>query len=205
MLLNSYTNHFLPVGFTRLVRLPRKMQDYPGSNSSLPSPSRYLPVLKYCLVIFLMGISLSIGYGQNVYKTPSGKKYHLASCRMVENVSKKLLSQGHITTYKLTPCKICNPPVGSGLQFGASSGNKAVGTAESVRCKGMTQRGTRCQHKTRLANGYCYQHTSQHQSSRSTSRSSYGSSTVVSACGARTQSGGYCKRKVKGGGRCYQH
>lgn len=26
-----------------------------------------------------------------------------------------------------------------------------------------------------------------------------------STCGARTKAGGYCKRKVKGGGRCYQH
>ncbi|MDB9720245.1 hypothetical protein OAA67_00025 [Winogradskyella sp.] len=27
----------------------------------------------------------------------------------------------------------------------------------------------------------------------------------TTACGAKTKSGGYCKRKVKGGGRCYQH
>lgn len=26
-----------------------------------------------------------------------------------------------------------------------------------------------------------------------------------SVCGARTAKGGYCKRKVSGGGRCYQH
>lgn len=161
--------------------------------------------IKYCGVIFLVLITTGTSYGQNIYKTPSGTRYHLASCRMVENVSKKLLSQSNITAYKLQPCKICKPPVKSGLQFGSSSENKAVGVAESVRCKGVNQRGTRCQHKTSLANGYCYQHTSQNKSSRSASRSSYGGSTVVTTCGARTQSGGYCKRKVKGGGRCYQH
>lgn len=112
MSLNSYANHFLTVGSTRLVRLPRKMQGYPGSNSNPPSPSRYLPILKYCLVIFLIGISLSSGYSQNVYKTPSGEKYHLATCRMVENVSKMLLSKSHIATYKLPPCKICKPTIG---------------------------------------------------------------------------------------------
>lgn len=31
------------------------------------------------------------------------------------------------------------------------------------------------------------------------------SSTSSSICGARTKSGGYCKRVVKGGGRCWQH
>ncbi|RNC66433.1 DUF3157 family protein [Proteiniphilum sp. X52] len=31
------------------------------------------------------------------------------------------------------------------------------------------------------------------------------SSSYSSTCGARTKSGGYCKRVVKGGGRCWQH
>lgn len=31
------------------------------------------------------------------------------------------------------------------------------------------------------------------------------SKSYSSTCGARTKSGGYCKRKVSGGGRCYQH
>jgi len=35
--------------------------------------------------------------------------------------------------------------------------------------------------------------------------SSSSSSSATSTCGARTKSGSYCKRKVKGGGRCYQH
>lgn len=50
-------------------------------------------------------------HGQNVYKTPSGRKYHVSSCRMVENVSKKVEVQAkEIFTYKLTACKICKPP-----------------------------------------------------------------------------------------------
>lgn len=161
-------------------------------------------LVKFYCVVFLMGISLSSGYSQNVYKTPSGERYHLATCRMVENVSKKLLSQSNITAYKLQPCKICKPPIKADVQFGSSPGNKAVGETTSVRCKGQTKRGTRCEHMTRIANGYCYQHTSQHNTNRSP-RTFYRPSTVTSTCGARTQSGGYCKRKVKGGGRCYQH
>jgi hypothetical protein len=54
---------------------------------------------------------------------------------------------------------------------------------------------------TRIANGYCFQHTSQNSSPNTSARPAETSA----ACGARTQSGGYCKRVVKGGGRCCQH
>jgi len=95
---------------------------------------------------------------QSVYKTPSGKKYHLSSCRMVENVSKKLLGSDDIAEYNLTPCKICKPPIKANLVKSYNSSNKAVGSSVSVRCKGKTKKGTRCKHKTKLADGYCYQH-----------------------------------------------
>lgn len=36
-------------------------------------------------------------------------------------------------------------------------------------------------------------------------KKTYKSKSYTSTCGARTKSGSYCKRKVKGGGRCYQH
>ena len=45
---------------------------------------------KYIIIIFFLQGPI-ISYSQNVYKTPYGKKYHLASCRMVENVSSKLV------------------------------------------------------------------------------------------------------------------
>lgn len=121
--------------------------------------------IKLIIFSFLIFLSFSIK-GQDVYKTPSGKKYHLSSCRMVENVSKKL-----------------------------------VGESASVQCKGNTQKGTRCKHKTRLANGYCYQHTKQNSSSNY----KISKSNSTSACGAKNKSGGYCKRKVKGSGYCHQH
>ncbi|HQW11096.1 MAG TPA: DUF5763 domain-containing protein [Saprospiraceae bacterium] len=144
----------------------------------------------------------SILSAQNVYKTPSGEKYHLASCRMVENVSKKLVTSQDIKTYNLDPCKICKPPLPARLSGGNSLTNKAVGeAAESVRCRGITQEGSRCRHTTKLANGYCYQHTGQH----SALHSGTSGTAVSSTCGAPTQSGTYCKRKVSGGGYCYQH
>ena len=157
--------------------------------------------MKFGLIIISILTSIGIN-AQDIYKTPSGKKYHLSTCRMVENVSKKILGDEEIGQYNLKPCKICNPPFKT--QLTPSSHNKAVGEATSVQCKGYTQKGTQCKHKTSLANGYCYQHTKQNSSSSSyfLSNNSYLTSTN---CGAKTKSGGYCKRKVKARGRCHQH
>jgi len=91
-------------------------------------------------LIFVLACFFSLqAVAQNVYKTPSGKKYHL------------------------TPCKICTPPVVSTIGYSSSlsNENKAVGASVSVCCSGKTKKGTRCKHKTKLANGYCYQHTNQ--------------------------------------------
>lgn len=113
--------------------------------------------LKYLLPVLIFLLSTNI-QAQNVYKTPSGKKYHLASCRMVKNVSRKLLGISDIIEHHLTPCKICRPPNINNYSSSYGSTNKSVGQSKSVRCNGQTKRGTRCKHKTRLANGYCYQH-----------------------------------------------
>lgn len=154
-------------------------------------------------IFFFLFITLHTT-AQNLYKTPSGSRYHLASCRMVKNVSKKV-SDSDISRYGLSACKICKPPYKS---YSNSFANKAVGKSSSVRCNGRTKRGTRCEHKTRLANGYCYQHTNQ-QKSNYNSNSFYSSgsskSYSTSTCGARTKSGRSCRKKVKGGGYCYQH
>lgn len=153
------------------------------------------------LLIFLLVFEV---HGQEVYKTPSGKKYHLSSCRMVENVSRKLVNNDVISDYNLQPCKICNPPIFSNLVNGLSSNNKATGESISVQCKGKTQKGTRCKHVTKLANGYCYQHTEQNSSNNIYNKSNINANNST-ICGARTKSGGYCKRKVKNGFLCYQH
>lgn len=108
-----------------------------------------------------MVLSTSVVCAQSVYKTPSGKKYHLASCRMVENVSRQLLDKDDIRSFGLQPCLICKPPSLNNLALNRSGPAKSAGEAESVQCKGKTKKGTRCKHMTRIANGFCYQHTSQ--------------------------------------------
>jgi len=103
-------------------------------------------------ILFLLLLFHS-GYSQSVYKTPSGKKYHLASCRMVNNVSQEITLTG-AAEMGLEPCKICNPQPLSV----APPGNKAKGENQTVQCKGFTKNGTRCKHMTSIANGYCFQH-----------------------------------------------
>lgn len=158
--------------------------------------------MKHYLLIFFILLGYHVN-AQEVYKTPSGKKYHLASCRMVENVSKKLLGKVDISKHYLSPCKICKPPKVKDLVFVNNKENKSVGLSESMQCKGTTKKGTRCKHKTKIANGYCYQHTNQNSKKNREKKTT--SNTKTSLCGARTKSGKPCKRKVKGGGFCYQH
>lgn len=150
-----------------------------------------------CILIGLFYCSTLTG--QDLYKTPSGERYHKASCHMVENVSAKLVDENAIFAAGLTPCKICEPPKINAIQYGISSEDKSVGQGDSVQCKGLTQKGQRCLHKTRLGNGYCYQHTAQNSSTYvPTTPSSH-------LCGARTKSGGSCQRSVREGLHCYQH
>ncbi|QTE22676.1 DUF5763 domain-containing protein [Polaribacter cellanae] len=155
----------------------------------------------YILLFFILLSYKSVS--QNVYKTPSGKKYHLSSCRMVENVSKKMLGKAAISKHRLTPCKICKPPKVKDLINTYNFSNKAVGKSTFVRCKGTTKKGTRCKHRTKIANGYCYQHTN--QDNKVNPKKPASSKSKTSLCGAKTKSGKACKRKVKGGGYCYQH
>ncbi len=81
---------------------------------------------------------------------------------MVENVSRALTVPEAVEQYHLRPCSFCKPP-----QFISKKNsvkpktNKAVGTARTRRCQGLTKKGLRCKHRTSLSNGYCYQHVKQ--------------------------------------------
>ena len=105
-------------------------------------------------ILFLLLLPFSLK-AQTVYKTPSGSKYHLATCRMVKNVSEEI-SIDKAKELGLGPCKICNPV----NIYGSSSLTvpKAQGQSNTVQCKGMTKRGIRCKHMTKIGNGYCFQH-----------------------------------------------
>lgn len=106
-------------------------------------------MLKF-LIVLLLPFSVK---AQTFYKTPSGAKYHLASCRMVKNVSEEIILD-KAAELGLGPCKICNPPIANGT----TGVKKPQGQNETVQCNGKTKAGTRCKHRTRIGNGYCFQH-----------------------------------------------
>jgi len=110
--------------------------------------------MKYVISILLF-ISLSL-CGQTVYRTPSGTKYHLPSCRMVKNVSSGL-DVNKAMEIGLQSCKICNPSGTAAYRF-ISKPKKVNGTNKGNQCLGMTKGGTRCKHHTRIGNDYCFQH-----------------------------------------------
>lgn len=110
--------------------------------------------MKY-LVSILIFISFSLS-GQTVYKTPSGAKYHLSTCKMVNNFSSHL-DVAQAVKMGLEPCKKCHPPRPS--VYGIVSKPKKVnGTNKGNRCLGTTKKGTRCKHNTQIGNDYCFQH-----------------------------------------------
>jgi hypothetical protein len=106
-------------------------------------------------VLFLLLLSVSVKAQTTIYKTPSGAKYHLATCRMVKNVSEKITVE-EARLLGLQPCKICKPA--NIYSSDIPTANKAQGQGETVQCKGITKAGTRCKHMTSIANGYCFQH-----------------------------------------------
>ena len=105
----------------------------------------------FLFVLFSLNAS-----AQTVYKTPSGNKYHLASCRMVKNVS-SATSIEKAASMGLSPCKICKPPFKSRMGV-MSAPKKAKGVNGLTQCKGRTKQGRRCSRKTRIGNDYCFQH-----------------------------------------------
>ncbi len=113
-----------------------------------------LALRRYAIGILLLLQFAIAASGQSIYKTPSGKKYHLGTCRMVKNVSEKITPE-KAKALGLEPCMICRPDIDH-LQL--STENKAKGESVSVQCKGVTKKGIRCKHNTRIANGYCFQH-----------------------------------------------
>jgi hypothetical protein len=109
----------------------------------------YLPKL---LIAILISLSAK---AQTVYKTPSGQKYHLATCRTVKNVSEEI-TVAEAKELGLEPCKICKPQ--NIYASGSPATKKAHGQNTTTQCKGITKAGSRCRHMTRIANGYCFQH-----------------------------------------------
>jgi len=124
-----------------------------------------MPKILLCLLILLSSTTV---LAQTVYKTPSGKKYHTATCRYVKNVSQKI-TIAKAQRIGLDACSQCNPNEQQikGLVSTKASPNSRLGIkpdeakgtlTTSVQCKGRTKAKARCKRKTKNVNGYCFQH-----------------------------------------------
>lgn len=111
--------------------------------------------MKFILSFLLFFIGLNI-QAQTVYKTPYGQKYHLSTCRTVNNVSKSL-DVNQALKMGLEPCKICKPPYEASLGIHTPTKTPA-GVGQKTQCSGTTKKGTQCKHYTSIGNKYCFQH-----------------------------------------------
>ncbi len=179
-------------------------------------------IIQMITLVILALLYSDVCLSQTVYKTPSGEKYHTKHCRHIENTNHNMTMTEAITKYGLSPCSQCNPPYNPSLTVSKSSVNDDY-KCESQQCKGYAKTTkTRCRHSTRNCNGYCANHDPTNNSrikqgdyrvdnrlglvpSIKKATPSNRSSINTYVCGAMTKTGGNCKRKVKGGGYCYQH
>ena len=99
------------------------------------------------LILILLSIGTNV-YGQTVYKTETGKKYHTAS--HYENSTAITLEEA--LKLGLEACKVCKP------SQAADSGEKKIVNTSSRQCSGTTKAGNRCKRMTTDPSGYCYQH-----------------------------------------------
>ncbi len=114
--------------------------------------------MKKRLLLFVLLFVSAAALSQTVYKTPSGKKYHLENCHTVKNTS-EALSISEAIDLGLDACKICKPGSGLRVQNFKTDNQNAVGEKQqTTQCSGKTKKGTRCKHRTKIANGYCFQH-----------------------------------------------
>jgi len=86
----------------------------------------------------------------------------------------------------------------------SGSSGPARATSGSVQCRGITQAGRRCLHRTRSPSGYCPQHENQ-----ATGATGFKDTPMpaedAGRCKAITQKGTRCTRRAKANGYCWQH
>lgn len=99
--------------------------------------SFYLSVL---FIVFTSGVS----FGQTVYSSEKGEKYHTADCKLSGDANAIKLADAEKNGK--TACGVCKP-------------DEWV-KAKLTQCGGKTKDGTRCKRMTANKNKRCYQHQS---------------------------------------------
>lgn len=114
------------------------------------------------LILFLL--FTMVCQAQTVYKTRTGAKYHVETCRYLKSSIETTVAKAQAEG--LTPCSVCRPTTGASGNAVApqsSESNSVRSTSNSSssssrQCSGTTKAGARCKRITTSANGRCYQH-----------------------------------------------
>lgn len=117
--------------------------------------------MKNLIILFFVFIHFSI-FGQNVYTTKSGEKYHKESCHYL-NTSKNEIEFNKAIELGYAACKVCKPSSEitsnvRGTSLRPTTTNKAATNSGSQQCTGRTKAGARCKRITKSSSGRCYQH-----------------------------------------------
>lgn len=96
------------------------------------------------LIFFLFAAGVSTSFGQTVYASEKGEKYHTADCKLSGDA--KDLTLAAARKAGKAGCAICKPDD----HF----------KDKTTQCKGKTADGTRCKRMTGSKEGKCFQHKS---------------------------------------------
>jgi hypothetical protein len=98
-------------------------------------------------------------YGQTVYITNTGTKYHRSSCQYLSK-SKIAMQVDSASQAGYTTCSVCKPAANSntGTTDQLVQPDPQTKSATTVQCSAKTKAGNRCSHMTKEANGRCWQH-----------------------------------------------
>ena len=121
---------------------------------------------KHVLLLFFFLFAL-VCQAQTVFKTRTGSKYHVETCRYLKSSIETTVAQAQADG--LTACSVCRPGTGksgaaasssftSESEGGTSTTTSSGSSSGSVQCSGTTKAGARCKRMTTSTNGRCYQH-----------------------------------------------
>jgi len=113
-------------------------------------------ILSLFLTLGLIASSSGL-FGQTVYVTNTGKKFHASDCRYLH--SSKIETTCTTAQRAYTACSVCRPQcsVSSGTSSEAASPS-TNSSSTTVQCSATTQAGERCKRKTSDESGKCWQH-----------------------------------------------
>jgi hypothetical protein len=125
-------------------------------------------LIKLLLLSVFLTSTLNV-FTQTVYKSKSESKYHLLSCRYLEQ-NHDSLDLSLAIKNGFSPCGVCNPPTKIGQVIKSNAGSMSIGktdmkpqmnsttTVTGKQCAFVAKDGTRCTGEVEAGSKYCLEH-----------------------------------------------